>query len=1006
MPDVSGLASRFIDEVSTARARTHEATHDDRDSWQILGDRDDDDDIRFHDDYEDQQLERRSLGRNSSPGLWHAAAGTLTALVFALTWLVASALEFIFRTVGSGSLRVDVLRGHVGTTNGLTFGEALLPTIPKTFATIVVSVAFFIFFDTMLQRKRATANLTTDHTDINQNFHDQHIALPEELQLKFDYAPDAGMHFSCSVSSMIAHMAITNDGLKKIPYVVRHAEKDDDSEFYAILEGDLEDLDIRLVDPIDEDFTAALFEASGMPEGKRKAYDTTKIPYNPGNKNRDKLKGYDTVADLINGDWVLPLYEPQRPGGVYLVDTAPVNTMVLAITRAGKGQTVIEPTIDMWLRERRPNNMVINDPKGELLVKNYVPATVRGFQPVQFNLINSLKTDIYNPLAMAAQAAREGDSVKCAQYVENIAEVFFPLDGGEDPVWPNAANNAFKRAAYGLIDFYLERERVIRHEGDMMHKPPQVIETEVDNLWGKVTLYNAYQLFVQLTSKKRGDPSRRFDEELNASIIEEKGEDGNVSKVIDPDSRLGKLSNEEFFIERETAVRAKEMWDGNEEVDLLTLYFSATERLPRNSMRTLVNNANNALKAMGGAEKMMASVYGIAITAMSFFADPTIMRLTSGTLSQNVDLAGLSFPRRIGVRLHPDFIARYHLHGMQCRWQAFSDPSFTDSLGKDFYHEDIIGGEGWARYYFKGILPDMTAYFRLEIRNPQTGVPIKRLYFRFDKTYQMSLSGRSYVIDPILETKIIKNGILTEMRPYRMPDGTIAHAPGKLLFDTHHVIPNEAYTVSMTNPEWDQTKAYVLEDIRESVVIDSMVRYSEKPKAIFLVTPPHLMKYAKLILILIKQLVDLNFDQSYMTKSDQKPLYKTRFMLDELGNLQSEGHGISGFETMLSIGLGQEQQFTIILQTLQQLKSVYGDDVDKIVQGNAQPLRSQVATPEGWRRIGDLSVGDEVLTPTGRTTTVTGTYPRGRRRVFRVTRRDGSSCLVCNEHLWKVQVVS
>lgn len=54
---------------------------------------------------------------------------------------------------------------------------------------------------------------------------------------------------------------------------------------------------------------------------------------------------------------------------------------------------------------------------------------------------------------------------------------------------------------------------------------------------------------------------------------------------------------------------------------------------------------------------------------------------------------------------------------------------------------------------------------------------------------------------------------------------------------------------------------------------------------------------------------------SVLTKSNQKPLYKTRFMLDELGNLQSEGHGISGFETMLSIGLGQEQQFTLILQT-------------------------------------------------------------------------------------------
>lgn len=75
-----------------------------------------------------------------------------------------------------------------------------------------------------------------------------------------------------------------------------------------------------------------------------------------------------------------------------------------------------------------------------------------------------------------------------------------------------------------------------------------------------------------------------------------------------------------------------------------------------------------------------------------------------------------------------------------------------------------------------------------------------------------------------------------------------------------------------------------------------------------------------------------------MTKSNQKPLYKTRFMLDELGNLQSEGHGISNFQTMLSIGLGQDQQFTIILQTLQQLRDVYGESVDKIVQGNTSNI--------------------------------------------------------------------
>ena len=36
--------------------------------------------------------------------------------------------------------------------------------------------------------------------------------------------------------------------------------------------------------------------------------------------------------------------------------------------------------------------------------------------------------------------------------------------------------------------------------------------------------------------------------------------------------------------------------------------------------------------------------------------------------------------------------------------------------------------------------------------------------------------------------------------------------------------------------------------------------------------------------------------------------------------------------------LGQEQQFTLILQTLQQLRDVYGESVDKIVQGNTSNI--------------------------------------------------------------------
>ena len=64
----------------------------------------------------------------------------------------------------------------------------------------------------------------------------------------------------------------------------------------------------------------------------------------------------------------------------------------------------------MWLREKRLNNIVINDPKGELLVKNYIKATVRGYQVVQFNLINPLRTDIYNRVPRFAMKSCNNDT--------------------------------------------------------------------------------------------------------------------------------------------------------------------------------------------------------------------------------------------------------------------------------------------------------------------------------------------------------------------------------------------------------------------------------------------------------------------------------------------------------------------------------------------------------------------------------------------------------------------
>ena len=875
---------------------------------------------------------------------------------------------------------------------GYMFGQ---PRWWRFLLAFLVGVAVWAPTRTVFLRQLEAENTMDDVRDINQHDSDAFIQLPQEVANNYAAFPDVGAHADQQVASMLGHGMLKNKGINPIR-VAKRADADiiDEDGEVITYKGDVirddngEIVWEENVPFIDTDFSHALFKASGVPEDKRLRvfFDATKTEHNPDGRVREMVGKEDTLAEHINNTWKFPWYEPQRPAGFYMVDVMPVNTMVLAMTRAGKGQTYIEPVIDMWTREINANNMVINDPKGELLVNNFVRMTRRGYQVVQFNLINALKTDIYNPLGMAAESAREGDFTKCAMYVENIAEVFFPVDGADDPVWPNAANNAFKRTAYGLIDYYLEAEREMRQRAVAEGWDQKVLDTRIDKMWGNVTLFNCYLFFVQLSAKKVPRPLVALENELN---------DGKITEA----EYTAKLAGREG-----EALKAREkFWDGNDEIDMLTLFFNATDELPTNGMRNLVGNADKALRAMGGAEKMLASVYGIAITAMSFFTDPTISTLTSGTLSQNTDLGSLSFPRRFGVRFAQNFVAKYHLVGAQVKWDCYRDKNFTDKYeGSDFEHEDTLSREGWARAYFKGIFDQETSYLRLRVLHGTTGNLMLEFYFKFTKSYQTNLRGRDYVKDPITDEKIVKNGVFVELQRKQTRDGKDVYEPGTTMFDR-----KQLSLFTMTDEELDNIKGYEdieTTEIKQPALMSQSVRYAEQPKAVFLVTPPHLMKYAKIILILLKQLVDLNFDKSYMTKSSQKPMYKTRFMLDELGNLQSEGNGISGFETMLSIGLGQEQQFTLILQTLQQLRDVYGDSVDKIVQGNAQPLHSNVLTRHGWTPMGEIEPGDETVTPDGTYAQVTGVYPRGERDVYTVQTADGAVVEASDEHLWEVYI--
>lgn len=67
--------------------------------------------------------------------------------------------------------------------------------------------------------------------------------------------------------------------------------------------------------------------------------------------------------------------------------------------------------------------------------------------------------------------------------------------------------------------------------------------------------------------------------------------------------------------------------------------------------------------------------------------------------------------------------------------------------------------------------------------------------------------------------------------------------------------------------------------------------------------------------------------------------------------------------------------------------------------GKAQPLTSKVYTPSGYKLMGDIQLGDEVLDGKGSVTTVVGVFPQGKRDIYRLNLSDRTYIEVADNHL-------
>lgn len=71
--------------------------------------------------------------------------------------------------------------------------------------------------------------------------------------------------------------------------------------------------------------------------------------------------------------------------------------------------------------------------------------------------------------------------------------------------------------------------------------------------------------------------------------------------------------------------------------------------------------------------------------------------------------------------------------------------------------------------------------------------------------------------------------------------------------------------------------------------------------------------------------------------------------------------------------------------------------------GKAQPLDALILTPNGYVKMGDVFVGQEIINSKGEISQITNIYPQGELDAYEVMFNDGSKVVCNDEHLWAVR---
>lgn len=121
------------------------------------------------------------------------------------------------------------------------------------------------------------------------------------------------------------------------------------------------------------------------------------------------------------------------------VDTNNTNTLVVASTQSGKTEMYSYPLLDLVMRAKEKDSIIVTDIKGDMLKNTREDFIKYGYDVHVLNVMNPYLSIGYNPLELIKEAYIKGDYAKAQMLCNTFSYSIFHNPNAKEPLWEESS---------------------------------------------------------------------------------------------------------------------------------------------------------------------------------------------------------------------------------------------------------------------------------------------------------------------------------------------------------------------------------------------------------------------------------------------------------------------------------------------------------------------------------------------------------------------------------------